>query len=134
MTVPYGQARLGTLEQLAGFLERLQNGRLPFRRVVVAGPVATAIRSVAAATTMVETDRTVLGDATGGAFTVTLPAAADVVGVELVVKRVNGGGNAVTVQGVTGSETIDGATSVALNAQYDFLRVQSDGLVWHKVA
>lgn len=133
-TQPFGQERIGTLAQLGHLLERLQNGRLPFRRLVVAGPIATAIRLVTGTTTLVETDRTVLADATGGAFTVTLPAAADLVGVELVVKRINGGGNAVTLQGATAGETIDGAVSIALNSQYEIRRVQSDGLVWHVVA
>lgn len=132
MTAPYGQERIATLGQLDSYLERLQNGRLPFRRLVVAGAVATTIRTVTASLTMLDTDRTILADATGGGVTVTLPAVADVpVGAELVVKRLNSGANAVAVQGATGAQTIDGATSVTLAAQYAVLRVQSDGLVWH---
>lgn len=76
-----------------------------------------------------ELDKVILADATGGAFTVTLPVAETVKGLVLTVKKIDAGANAVTVDG-DGSETIDGATTYALSSQYKFVTVYSDGVEW----
>lgn len=85
-----------------------------------------AARTVTAATTATAEDGLILGDATAGAFDVTIPLAAEHPGQLLVVGRTNGGGNAVTAVR-SGSDTLDGATSVALGAQWDVVRLWSDG-------
>lgn len=82
--------------------------------------------------TVLLTDGVILADAVGGAITVGLPAAAAVKGRTLVVKRLNGGGNAVTLDG-SGAETIDGAATLALAAQYAAARVLSGGATWWTV-
>lgn len=74
----------------------------------------------------------VLANATGGAFTVTLPSALAQAGKTVVVKRMNSGANNVTVA-AAGSETIDGAATFALTTQYEVVRLVSDGSVWVKV-
>lgn len=80
--------------------------------------------------TAASSDHTILCDTdTIGGFTVTLPAAADVPGLELVVKKIDAGSNTCTVDG-SGAETIDGATQVALSSQYEFVGMQSDGTEW----
>jgi|SRR6185436_10631419 len=132
MTAPFGQARPRKLEDFWNYLERLQNGILPFRKVVIAGPLATAVVAVAAAYTVLVTDSTVLADAGGAAFNVTLPTAIGIKGREYLVKRMNAGGNNVTIA-CTGGQTIDGAATVVLGAQYDRARVQSDGANWVRV-
>jgi hypothetical protein len=71
----------------------------------------------------------VLADASGGAFTVTLPAASGNSGEVIGVKRTNSGGNDVTVDG-NASETIDGATTQAISSQYDSLIMVCDGSNW----
>lgn len=77
--------------------------------------------------TMTVYDRTVLADATDGAFAVTLPAANAVSpGTEVVVKKSDASANAVTITRA-GSDTIDGATTSALAAQYNSKRLRSDG-------
>jgi hypothetical protein len=48
------------------------------------------------------------------------------------VKRINGGGNAVTVDG-SGSETIDGAANVSLSSQWDRITVISDNANWLRI-
>jgi len=131
MTVPFGQTRPRSTEDFWNFLERMLNGTIPFRHLLVAGSVSTAVKSVAAAYVIVLEDRTILADATAAAFNVTLPNAVGHKGTELVVKRMNAGANNVTVD--TGGETIDGAAIYVLAAQYDFVRVQSDGANWLKV-
>lgn len=133
MTVPFGQSRPREDEDFASYLERLQNGTLPFRKLDVRGPIHTATKTVTATYSVLETDRTVLGDTTGAAFTITLPPVATVKGRELVFKRVNAGANNLTIDG-NAAETIDGAATVVLAVQYAVLRIQSDGLTWWKVA
>ncbi len=129
MTNPAGQTRPRSSEDFWNFLERLLNGVLPFRKLLVAGPVATAVRAVSAAVTVLITDSTILADATGGAFAVTLPSAALCKGRQYVVKRMNAGANNVTVT-PAGAETIDGAATAVLTAQYMVVRLQSDGANW----
>ncbi len=79
----------------------------------------------AAYTLVVGEDRTIFADATGGAFTVTLPAAADADYVAYtVVATVVSGGN-VTV--ATGGGNINGAATVVLSTQYHSVQAESDG-------
>jgi hypothetical protein len=70
-----------------------------------------------------------LCDATGGAFTVTLPAAAGVTGQSISVKKTDASANAVTVDG-NGAETIDGAATLALATRYAAVTLWSDGSNW----
>lgn len=86
--------------------------------------------SVDAAYTASWHDETLLVDATGGAVTVTLPAAASNKGLRLVVKKIDASANAVTVDG-NSSETIDGAATVSTTTQYDVWRLHCDGAAWH---
>ncbi|MBK8696037.1 MAG: hypothetical protein IPN17_28195 [Deltaproteobacteria bacterium] len=70
-----------------------------------------------------------LCDASGGAFTVTLPAAATVSGSSISVKKSDASANAVTVDG-NAAETIDGAATLALSTQYEAVTLWSDGTNW----
>ncbi len=56
-----------------------------------------AIKAVSAAYQIVAADETIIADAVGGAFTVTLPPVAANIARRFLVKRVNGGANNVTV-------------------------------------
>lgn len=72
-------------------------------------------------------------NATGAAFTVNLPAAASVgAGKEVTIKKIDASANAVTVDG-NASETIDGATTYSLSAQWKYVKLYSDGTNWHIV-
>ena len=95
----------------------------------VAGPISTAISTKTAAYTVIATDSVVICDATTAGFTVTLPTAASIPGRQYTIKRINAGANVVTV-GTTTSQTIDGATTKALSAQYASVTVVSDGTNW----
>lgn len=89
--------------------------------------------SVTATYTIDGRDKVVLCDATGGAFTVTLPDATLRKNQQpITVKRLNGGGNAVTVGSASG--TIDGAATVSLAAQYATKVFISDGSVYHVIS
>lgn len=74
--------------------------------------------------------KTLLGDASGGAFTFTLPAAATAGnGFKVSFIKTDSGSNAVTVDG-NGSETINGATTYELADQYDRVTIITDGSEW----
>jgi len=83
----------------------------------------------AAYTAVALTDTVILCDATTAAFTVTLPTAVGNSGKLFFVKKTDAGGNAVTIDG-NGAETIDGAATKALAAQYDSVTIVSDGTNW----
>lgn len=78
-------------------------------------------------------DDVILGDASGGAFSVGLPAAASSAGQVYTIKKTDSGGNAVTVD-ANASETIDGATTKALSAQYKYITIVCDGATWWIIA
>lgn len=77
--------------------------------------------NVTAAYTMGEAFNNVRADATGGAFTVTLPSAGLYRGGEVVVMKTDASGNAVTVAAASGDTLW--AASGSLAAQYDFIRL-----------
>lgn len=119
--------RLPSSLSLVGVIERL-NTQLGPRDLVAPNGLGTPVRTVTAAYAVDGTDCVVLADATGGAFTVTLPRADQAKGRIFRIKRLNGGGNNVTVQGTTGN--IDGAGTNVLGAQYASIDLQSDGANW----
>lgn len=75
----------------------------------------------------------ILCDATAGAFTITLPAAASFANKTFYIKKTDAGFNAVTID-ANGTETIDGALTTALSTQYESIRIVSDGTNWHVIA
>lgn len=88
------------------------------------------VKSVSAAYTLDVSDTTLLCTATGGAFTVALPPAAQLKWRIFNVKKVDASANAVTIDPF-GSETIDGAATLAVGTQYESAMFQSDGSNWH---
>lgn len=68
-------------------------------------------------------------NATGGVVTATLPPAAAVPGQVIVVKKIDGSANVVTVAAQAG-EAIDGVSSKNVTSQYAVIRVWSDGATW----
>jgi len=90
--------------------------------------IALGIRTVTADYTATSGDFTILGDATAGPITVTLPAAAGSTRV-LNVKKIDSSLNDVTIDG-DASETIDGEPTQALVAQNECFTVHSSGTAW----
>lgn len=88
-----------------------------------------AIETITGATTLDNTHSVVLCNATGGAFTVTLPAAVDNPGRRYYIKKIDSSANAVTIDG-NAAETIDEATTQILRDQYATLAIVSDGSEW----
>ena len=67
-----------------------------------------------------------LANATSGAVVLTLPLANSAPAMTLTVKKTDSSANTVSVAR-TGTDTIDGATSVAISAQYGAVVLRSDG-------
>jgi hypothetical protein len=67
-------------------------------------------------------------DTSGGNVTLTLPPASSVTGYEVKVKKMTAA-NTLTLDG-DGSETIDGAATLAWTVQYQSFTVVSDGTAW----
>lgn len=86
-------------------------------------------RTVTSATTATTNDGLILVDTTGGAVTVTLPDPTTCENTQLVIKRISGGGNNVTIGG-----TVDGTISPTLTVQWASMMVWSNGTGWFKVA
>lgn len=81
------------------------------------------------------TDDVLLADATGAAFTITLPDAGAVISQNsfFYIKKIDATANAVTVA-ASGAQTIDGAATASLAAQYDDIILFSDGANWFSFA
>ena len=79
--------------------------------------------------TATASDFAIMCDASGGGFTITLPAAASHTGRVYHIKKIDSSGNIVTVDG-NSSETIDDATTAVLTTQYESITIQSDGDEW----
>lgn len=93
---------------------------------------ATASLSVAtktAAYTLTTSDDAILGDVSGGAFTLTLPTAVGNTGKVFYIKKISDDATALTIDG-DGSETIDGETSIELTIYNGSVTLASDGTNW----
>ena len=95
---------------------------------------ARRVRTVTEAYTATLDDDVVIGDATGGAFSITLPPAATAwdaatqTSKELTFVCITA--NDVTIDG-DDDETINGATTLALSAQYQRVTLISNGTSWY---
>lgn len=77
----------------------------------------------------------VRGDASGGAFNVTLPPANAITGRILIVSKKDNSANAVTVLPASGADTVNWGASYALAAQGDVVILQADGTSnWDKLS
>jgi hypothetical protein len=94
---------------------------------------AGAIKSVVSKTTTYAAagnDDVILCSTAGGAWTLTLPAAASHVGKSLIIKKTSNDFTELTIA-TNSTETIDGVDGSALHTQYEQLEIISDGSNWH---
>jgi hypothetical protein len=96
------------------------------------GSRTRAVRSETASLTVGRDDDICLMDATSGARTFTLPDRASHEGRHFILKKIDSSGNAVTVARA-GSDTIDGATSKSLAAQYDKIALVAGPAEWNVI-
>lgn len=79
--------------------------------------------------TVSTSDTVVFVDSTSNNVTVTLPAASGMTGYRFYIKRIDGSAHTVTIAR-SGSDTIDGQTSLSLDVQYMTVTVVSNGTAW----
>lgn len=79
--------------------------------------------------TALQSDDVLLGDATSGAITITLPTAVGNTGEVFHIKKIDSSVNAVTIA-TTSSQTIDGVTTQSIGVQYKNITVVSNGSSW----
>lgn len=89
------------------------------------------VNSVTTAYTATITDYTILGNASAGAFAITLFAANVNTGATLHIKKEGTDTNTLTLT-PNGAETIDGTTTATLNRTNDNIIIRSDGANWFK--
>lgn len=124
-----GDLAVGSGADTATKLPKGSNGTV---LTVTAGAVgwgaAGAARTVVTKTTTYTavTGDIVLASASGGAWALTLPAVT--AGATVTVKKTDSSANAVTVTPASG--TIDGASTLVINSQYDSFDVVADGTNW----
>jgi hypothetical protein len=94
------------------------------------GALSLPIETITGADTLDDTNHVVLCNASGAAFTVTLPAAATNVGRIYHIKKIDSSVNAVTIDPAN-SETLDGDLTVDITSQYESLQIACDGSNWH---
>lgn len=87
------------------------------------------VRSVSASGNVASNDYAILVNASGGAVTMTLPAAASSTGQVVNVKKTDASANSVTLDG-NGAETIDGAATLAWTTQYQSYTIICNGTGW----
>jgi hypothetical protein len=92
------------------------------------GGTVTNVSTKTTTYTATATDSVLLVDSTSGNITINLPAAALSTGQLLTVKKTVAA-NTVTLDG-SGSETIDGATTLAMTAQWASRTIVCNGTAW----
>ncbi len=99
--------------------------------IISTGPIKQSGAVQTGAVTLAATDKFIQKlDATGGAFTVTLPAVAASTGLAFMFMKTDSSGNLPTLDG-NASETINGATTyTALSSQYKAVLIWCDGTQW----
>lgn len=96
------------------------------------GNTSISVATTTSATYNAAAATVILADATSAVITVNLPAASGKAGRLYTIKKIDASANKVTIDG-NASETIDGATTKDLLAQYDVMRLVCDGANWHIV-
>lgn len=97
----------------------------------VLGSFGLKIQHLTSGPTTIGDATLVTGDATGGAFTINLPAAASNSERLIVCIKLDASGNAITFSG--NGSNINGGASVSLSAQYNVAMVFSNGTQWYRI-
>jgi len=79
--------------------------------------------------TVLVTDTLLIGDASGGGITFTLPAVSGNSGLVYFIKKNDVTSNTVTID-ANGSETIDDGLTAVLTMQYEAIMIVNNGVEW----
>lgn len=124
---PYFRTENGTVIGLNQSL--LTTDNVTHNRLALTGGFKANLVTKTGAYTATADDYTILCNASGGSFTITLPAVASHTNRIYNIKKIDSSANAVTVDG-NNSETIDDGTTAILTTQYESITIQSDGSEW----
>ena len=103
-------------------------GNLTLNNVTING-LNTSLTTKSANYTGTLIDGTILGNASTGNITITLPTSVGATGRTYAIKKIDSSVNVVIVA-TTSSQTIDAFTTEILARQFDAVQVQSDGANW----
>lgn len=111
-------------------MQSIPHTRIKVGSIIDAGSFSAKVTSTTTALTLTSSHYTVLCNASGGTFTITLPTAVGISGRIYNIKKIDSTGNAVTIDG-NAAETIDGDTTKSLNLQNESITIQCDGSNWY---
>jgi hypothetical protein len=100
-----------------------------FGSMIISSSSSFAVNSVTTNYTASAYNQIIKADATAGVFTITLPTAVGIAGTEITVLKMDGTVYHVVVM-PSGSEKINGQTSVSVYNQYSSMKLISDGANW----
>jgi len=103
-------------------------GNLTLNNVTING-LNTSLTTKSANYTGTLIDGTILGNASTGNITITLPTSVGATGRTYAIKKIDSSANVVIIA-TTSSQTIDAFTTEILARQFDAVQVQSDGANW----
>jgi len=103
-------------------------GNLTLNNVTING-LQTSLTTKTANYTGTLIDGTILGNASTGNITITLPTSVGATGKTYAIKKIDSSANVVIIA-TTSSQTIDSFTTEILARQFDAVQVQSDGANW----
>jgi hypothetical protein len=100
----------------------------------ISGSLGTSINKHISSDSLLLTKwhNTLLVDATSGSTSIELPDACDCIGRHYTIKKIDSTSNVVFVN-ASSSQYIDGEATASLTAQYEIIKVQSDGSQWWKL-
>lgn len=122
------QTALGTMATQNASNVAITGGSITGTTITLTGLILPVVTKLGAYI-LTTSDYLCLCDATGGTFTISLPATAGITGRQYIIKKIDSSGNSVTIDGNL-AETIDGALTRSLNLQYEAITIQTDGLNW----
>ena len=105
---------------------------VPHSGLQIDNSVAFAAQAITQNHTVTSADHTIFANANSTNITVTLPTAANIMGRQYIIKRVDSSGTTVTID-PHGSETIEGASTMMLDSRRSVV-IQSDNNNWWIVA
>lgn len=117
------------LEEYLSDLVKVLENRLTQIADVVNINAAPPSKVITGDYTLLQTDRVILVDASGGPITLTLPKAVFSPSREFDIKKIDNTGNVVTID-PDGSETIDGNANTTLPNENDTARTYCTGTEW----